>query len=147
MKLIGIVLIVAALSIFCDKDAHATNFGKAPAGSSASANASANAIGGAGGDATGTLRGGSQRNMLMMLPGSASAVAPDVQSNIICPMILPKSKAKQNILFGSSEAEGYSVVSICVAHHLKDEQQVRALMCQDENWKAADAALGRNSCQ
>lgn len=143
MKLIGIVCIVAALAIFCDKEAHATTFGRMP---STNAYANADAIAG-GGSATGNLRGGDQRSMMLMLPGASSAIAPGVSSQIICPMVIPKSKAKQNILYGSSEADGYAMVAVCIGHHLKDEEMVRAAACQDEVWKAADAALGRNSCQ
>lgn len=141
MKLIGIVFIFLATMVHFE--ANATAFGRMP---STNAYAGAEAFAG-GGNANGTLRGGDQRSMMLMLPGAASAIAPGVASQIICPMVIPKSKAKQNILWGSSEADGYVSVPICVGHHLKDEQMVRAIMCQDEQWKAADAALGRNSCQ
>jgi hypothetical protein len=77
------------------------------------------------------------------IPEAPSAIAPSVSSSVICPMVVPQSKAFSVFLLSVSKTDGVALVPICVAHHMKQPLIVQALACQDENYKKAADLVGK----
>ena len=74
----------------------------------------------------------------------ASAIAPNLTQNIICPIITPNSHAVQFLVFGGSTTGTQSLNAICVAYQLKQYIIMEKMTCaaSKEYAKANPACSG-----
>ena len=62
----------------------------------------------------------------------ASAVAPNVYSSVICPIINQSSHAAQTIIFGASTTGTPTINAICVAYNLGQAAVVERMTCAND---------------
>lgn len=127
MKKLSLIIVLIALSF----NAYASDNHQKPASSTANAGAialsqSAAYGSAAAGDSSAYVGGyDAEKNPV------ASAIAPSVTQNIICPMVSPNSHAVQFLVFGGSTTGVQSVNGICVAHHLGQTAVVEKIACAE----------------
>lgn len=91
----------------------------------------AGGIGGAGGS-VGNVTGGSitqnaDYDELRIVP---PAIAPSINTNVICPMVMQGSKAGSVFFFSGSGTHAPDIVPLCVAWHLGQKDVVERITCQ-----------------
>jgi hypothetical protein len=111
-------------------------------GGNSGANANANALGlgvgigqggngGIGGSVGNTTlnavtESGDYRDLRIVPP----AIAPSINTNIICPMVMQGSKAGSVFFFSGSGTHEPDIVPLCVAWHLGQKDVVERMACQ-----------------
>lgn len=109
------------------------------AGASANSHATATGIGvgiGGGGVGVGGM-GGAGGNVSINNPAPdfgdlrivPPAIAPSVNTNIICPMVMQGSKAGSVFFFSGSGTHAPDIVPLCVAWHLGQKEVVERMTC------------------
>lgn len=132
--------------------AHATGNGNNGNTSTANSSANAGAIGlgvgvGIGGNAAGgsvgattlnnTTEAGDYSDLRIVPP----AIAPGINTNIICPMVMQGSKAGSVFFFSGSGTHKPDIVAICVAWHLGQTDVVQRMTCDaDKAYAKANPA-------
>lgn len=61
------------------------------------------------------------------------AIAPSVNTNIICPMVMQGSKAGSVFFFSGSGTHAPDIVPLCVAWHLGQRDVVERMACQSSD--------------
>ena len=73
----------------------------------------------------------------------ASAIAPSLTQNVICPIITPNSHAVQFLVFGGSTTGTQSLNAICVAYQLGQHEVVERMACNaDAAYRKANPNCG-----
>ena len=73
----------------------------------------------------------------------ASAIAPSLTQNVICPIITPNSHAVQFLVFGGSTTGTQSLNAICLAYHLGQHEVVERMACNaDAAYRKANPNCG-----
>ena len=142
-----LILLLTALTANAtdnSRDEHNPNT-NAIAGANASSNAAANALAGAFSASTGgySTTGGVSVSTDTEKPAVASAIAPSITQNAICPIITPNSHAVQFLFFGGSTSGGQSLNAECVAYHLQQYEVLEQMTCA----KSADYRKANANCK
>jgi hypothetical protein len=68
------------------------------------------------------------------------AIAPNINTNIICPMVMQGSKAGSVFFFSGSGTHAPDIIPICVAWHLKQFEVVERMTCEkSESYRKANS--------
>jgi hypothetical protein len=131
-------LLVSAVLMAVTMTANATDRGNPLQGSSANASAIGVGVG------VGVGNGGAGGNVGNITPSQSvnvpapdygdmrivpSAIAPSVNTGVICPMVMQGSKAGSVFFFSGSGTHAPDIVPICVAWHLKQMDVVEKMTC------------------
>jgi len=74
----------------------------------------------------------------------SSAIAPNVNTSVICPIISPTSHAVQFLVFGGSTTGSQTLNGICVAYHLGQTNVVEKIACNtNAEYRKANANCGK----
>lgn len=91
----------------------------------------AGGLGGAGGSVSNVTGGSITQNAdygnLRIVP---PAIAPSINTNDICPLVMQGSKAGSVFFFSGSGTHAPDIVPICVAYQLKQYEVVERMTCQ-----------------
>jgi hypothetical protein len=76
-----------------------------------------------------------------------SAIAPSINTGVICPMVMQGSKAGSVFFFSGSGTTSPEINAICLAWHSNDKELIHAIACADSSsYRKASEKLGR-SCK
>lgn len=87
-------------------------------------------VGGVGGNATLNNSYNNEASDFGRLRIVPPAIAPSINTNIICPMVMQGSKAGSVFFFSGSGTHEPDIVPICVAWQLEQFEVVERLTCQ-----------------
>lgn len=140
MKRIKTKIVVGSLLMFAFK-AFATEYNlNTHAGANALAGSASFANGGSVGNVNAGVTQNADYSDLRIVP---PAIAPNASSNVICPMISPRSSAFSVFFLSMSGTTGQSVNGLCVAHHSGQKEMVHQIACDEDGaYKKAAKALG-----
>jgi len=88
----------------------------------------AGGLGGTVGNVTGgnsTIEAGDYGDLKIVPP----AIAPSINTNVICPMVMQGSKAGSVFFFSGSGTHKPDIVAICVAWHMGQTEVVQRMTC------------------
>jgi len=81
---------------------------------------------GIGGNSTTTVEAADYGDLRIVPP----AIAPSINTNVICPMVAQGSKAGSVFFFSGSGTHSPEIVAVCVAWHMKQYDVVERMTCK-----------------
>jgi len=101
--------------------------------SNSSANAGALALASSGAyNSTGSTYVNVSENQNDHIIPANSAIAPNIVTSVICPIVSPTSHAVQFLIFGGSTTGSQSLNGICVAYHLGQTDVIEKMACNKD---------------
>lgn len=146
MKRLTTKVVAGSLLLFCFKVfATERNDVDINVGAKALAGAASYSQGGQGGSISNSYQNeASDYGDLRIVP---SAIAPNVSSNVICPIVTQGSAAGSVFFFSGSKTTSPDINAICLAWHQNDKDLIHAIACADSSsYRKASEKLGR-SCK